>query len=137
MYVSAMSVKVREGKNAGTSCEKTSHGRFSANKWGESTERACLTADFSKKRRRIDRESVSHGRFQQISGENRPRERVSRQISAKKGGESTERARLTAGTGQILAYYGQKKPTGSSRLWERYRETPNKMTLVTGEGESL
>lgn len=77
MYVSAMSVKVREGKNAGTSCEKTSHGRF-----------------------------------QQISGENRPRERVSRQISAKNGRESNERARLTAGTGQILAYYGQKKTAG-------------------------
>src|SRR5690606_23542645 len=74
-----MSGKVREGKKAGTSCEKTSHGRFqqisgenrprervsrqiSANKWGESTERACLTADFSKKWKRIERESASHGR---------------------------------------------------------------------------
>ena len=101
------------------------------------SERAGPTASSSKKRKRTDRESVSHGRFQQKRGENRPRERVSRQISAKKGGESTERARLTAGTGQILAYYGQKKTPGSSRLWERYRETPNKMTLVTGEGESL
>ena len=96
MYVSAMSVKVREGKNAGTSCEKTSHGRFqqisgenrprervsrqiSAKNGRESTERACLTADFSKKGGRIDRESASHGRFQQKRGENRPRERVSRQ----------------------------------------------------------
>src|SRR5690606_39783657 len=101
-----MSGKVREGKKAGTSCEKTSHGRFqqisgenrprervsrqiSAKKWGESTERACLTADFSKKAERIDRESVSHGRFQEISEENRPRERVSRQISGKKMGDST------------------------------------------------
>src|SRR5690606_40618216 len=107
-----MSGKVREGKKAGTSCEKTSHGRFqqisgenrprervsrqiSAKKGGESTERARLTADFSKKVGRIDRESESHGRYQRKNDENRPREGVSRQTAAKKRGKSTERGRHT------------------------------------------